>query len=61
MNKQEMSGRWHEIKGKVKERWGDLTDDEITQSEGKFEELAGRIQRRYGGTQEQIMRELQGL
>jgi len=61
VNKDQFYGKWHEIKGKVKEKWGDLTDDEITQGEGKMEELAGKIQQKYGGTKESVMRELQDL
>jgi uncharacterized protein YjbJ (UPF0337 family) len=59
MNKYQMQGKWHEMKGKIKERWGDLTDDEIAQGEGKMEELAGKIQQKYGGTKEEIMREME--
>lgn len=59
MNKHQFEGKWHELKGKVKERWGDLTDDDFTQTEGRMEELAGRIQQRYGGTKQDIMRELE--
>ncbi len=61
MNRDQMEGLWREMKGKVKARWGDLTDDDFTQSEGKAEELIGRIQRKYGGTREDIRRELQNL
>ncbi len=61
MNRNETMGRWHELKGKVKAKWGDLTDDEITEAEGRVEELAGKIQRKYGGSTESIRRELDGL
>lgn len=41
-------GKWHEMKGHVREQWGKLTDDEVTQLSGKREELAGVLQQRYG-------------
>ncbi|PZT86077.1 MAG: CsbD family protein [Citromicrobium sp.] len=41
-------GNWKQFTGKVKEEWGDLTDDEITEANGNREKLEGRIQERYG-------------
>lgn len=48
MDKDQVSGSWHQMKGKVKEQWGKLTDDDLTQLEGHAEQLAGKIQQRYG-------------
>lgn len=48
MNKDTAQGQWTQIKGKVKEKWGNLTDNDLTQIEGKREQLVGRIQERYG-------------
>ena len=48
MNNDRTTGAWHQIKGKVKEQWGKLTDDDLTQLEGKSEQLAGKLQERYG-------------
>jgi uncharacterized protein YjbJ (UPF0337 family) len=48
MNKDQMAGNWKQIKGKVKEQWGKLTDDDIAQLEGHGEQLAGKLQERYG-------------
>ena len=48
MNKDQIAGSWHQVKGKVKEQWGLLTDDDLKQLEGHAEQLAGRIQERYG-------------
>jgi uncharacterized protein YjbJ (UPF0337 family) len=48
MNQDIISGKWQEIKGKVKQQWGNLTDDEITQMKGNHEELQGLLQKRYG-------------
>lgn len=43
-----VEGNWKQFTGKVKEEWGDLTDDEITEANGNREKLEGRIQERYG-------------
>ena len=43
-----LHGKWHEIKGQVRQQWGKLTDDDILQLSGKTEELAGALQKRYG-------------
>jgi uncharacterized protein YjbJ (UPF0337 family) len=41
-------GKWHELKGQVRQQWGKLTDDDLTQLNGKTEELVGVLQQRYG-------------
>lgn len=61
VNEDQVAGKWREIKGKVKQKWGDLTDDEIAQVEGKLEELAGKIQQKYGGTKADILAQLRKL
>jgi len=43
-----IEGNWKQFKGKVKEQWGQLTDDDLDRIDGKREELEGRIQERYG-------------
>ena len=48
MNKDEAGGNWKQFKGKVKEQWGKLTDDDLQQIDGKREELIGKIQKQYG-------------
>ena len=48
MNSDTISGNWKQLKGKVKEQWGKLTDDDITVIEGKRDQLVGRVQERYG-------------
>jgi uncharacterized protein YjbJ (UPF0337 family) len=57
MNKDQMAGNWKQLKGKVKEKWGKLTDDEIDQLEGNSEQLAGTIQKRYGLAREDAERQ----
>ncbi|MBE0697034.1 MAG: CsbD family protein [Anaerolineaceae bacterium] len=41
-------GKWHELKGQVRQQWGKLTDDDLAQLNGKAEELVGVLQQRYG-------------
>ncbi len=48
MNWDIADGNWKTFKGKVKQQWGKLTDDDLTQIEGKRDELLGRLQERYG-------------
>ncbi len=61
MDREQIKGALNELKGKIKQRWGELTDDEIAMFEGKRDELIGRIQSRYGGTKEDIRRQLEDL
>lgn len=58
MNKDIFEGQWKNIKGQVKEKWGKLTDDDLTSIEGKRDQLLGCIQKRYGYTQERAEEEL---
>lgn len=48
MNWDRIEGQWKQFKGRAKERWGDLTDDELDRIEGKRDLLLGRIQEQYG-------------
>ena len=48
MNWDTLKGQWRQLKGKVQEKWGDLTDDEIDQIAGKKDILVGKLQERYG-------------
>ncbi|MEX2162173.1 MAG: CsbD family protein [Anaerolineales bacterium] len=47
-NKDVMQGKWHELKGRVRQQWGKITEDDLGQLSGKIEELAGVLQQRYG-------------
>ena len=47
-------GRWDQLKGKVKQTWGDMTDDDLDVAEGNYDELVGRIKEQTGETQEAI-------
>lgn len=48
MNKDIFEGNWTEMKGKIREQWGKLTDDELDKVQGKWEQLAGVVQQQYG-------------
>jgi len=54
MNKLEIKGDWNITKGKLKQKWAKLTDDDLQFVEGKQEELLGRIQKRTGETREAV-------
>ncbi len=57
MNSDQFEGKWKQLKGGVKQRWGKLTDDDVTALSGKKDELIGKLQERYGITREQAQRE----
>jgi uncharacterized protein YjbJ (UPF0337 family) len=61
MDKLQVKGTWNEIKGKLKQKYGQLTDDDLTFAEGKEDELYGRLQKRLGKTREQIRDEIEAL
>ena len=52
-------GKWNEIKGKLKQKYGQLTDDDLTFAEGKEDELLGRLQKRLGKSKEDVRREIE--
>jgi uncharacterized protein YjbJ (UPF0337 family) len=54
MTKLEIKGDWNIIKGKLKQQWADLTDDDLQHADGKMDELVGRIQRRTGQSREAV-------
>jgi len=58
MNTLQIKGDWNIIKGKLKQRWAKLTDDDLRYAEGKSDELVGRIQKRTGETREAIEKAL---
>ncbi len=57
LNDDILKGKWNEIKGEVKAKWGKLTDDDITEIAGEQEKLLGILQKRYGYAQEAAERE----
>ena len=58
MNSDVIKGKWKQLNGKIKERWGDLTDDDLDVAEGHSEYLAGKLQERYGWRKEKAQDEL---
>tara|TARA_B100001989_G_C24444177_1_gene415598 strand:- start:567 stop:764 length:198 start_codon:yes stop_codon:yes gene_type:complete len=61
MNKNVVEGNIEQIIGKVKEKWGELTNDEIARTDGKADKLAGLIKEKYGESQEEIKKHLQEI
>ncbi|PJX22149.1 general stress protein CsbD [Advenella sp. S44] len=58
MNKDIASGKWEQIKGSVKQTWGDLTDDDVAQVNGSAQKLAGILQEKYGRTKEEAEKQV---
>jgi uncharacterized protein YjbJ (UPF0337 family) len=53
MNTDILEGQWKQLKGRIQEKWGELTDDEIDQIQGKQDVLVGKLQEKYGYTREE--------
>lgn len=58
MNEQTLKGEWMVVKGKMKEQWGKLTDDDLDVLEGKRDQLAGALTKRYGYAKEEAERQI---
>jgi uncharacterized protein YjbJ (UPF0337 family) len=58
MNSDQLKGKWKQVKGSVKERWGKLTDDDIDVINGQSEQLVGTIQERYGIAREAAQKQV---
>ncbi len=56
-----IKGNWNELKGKLKQKYGQLTDDDLTFSEGKDDEMLGRLQKKLGRTKEELRKEIEKL
>ncbi|HEY8489648.1 MAG TPA: CsbD family protein [Dehalococcoidia bacterium] len=54
-------GRWNQVKGKIREAWGNLTDDELEQTKGNRDQLIGKIQEKTGESREKIEERLKGM
>ena len=61
MNWDQIEGNWKEFKGKVQEKWGQLTDDDLDEAAGRRDQLIGRLQKRYGWQRAQAERALDEL
>jgi uncharacterized protein YjbJ (UPF0337 family) len=58
MNADVLKGRWTQLKGDIRSKWGKLTDDDVTQIQGDTEKMIGKLQERYGLKREQAERDL---
>ena len=58
MNEDKVKGQWKQLAGKVKAKWGKLTDDDLKVSEGNSEYLAGKIQERYGVARDEAKKQV---
>jgi uncharacterized protein YjbJ (UPF0337 family) len=59
--KLQMKGTWNEVKGKLKQKYGQLTDDDLAIAEGKEDELLGRLQKRLGRTKDELRSEIEDM
>jgi uncharacterized protein YjbJ (UPF0337 family) len=58
MNQDVIQGQWQQLKGSLKAKWGKLTDDDLSRSQGDHQYLMGRLQERYGWQKDQAEREI---
>lgn len=61
MDKLEIKGHWNEAKGKLKQKYADLTEDDLKFEEGKEEELVGRLQKKLGKTRDEVVKMIRSL
>jgi uncharacterized protein YjbJ (UPF0337 family) len=59
MNQDQLAGKWKQIKGSFKQKWGKFTDDEITRFNGNRDMIVGALQEKYGQTREQAQKEFE--
>lgn len=57
----DLNGNWNQLKGKVKQAYGDLTDDDLTHEEGKDDELLGKLQTKTGKSRDEVVKWLESL
>lgn len=61
MDRLKFKGQWNQLKGKAKEQWGDLTDNDLQKIDGEYDQLVGRIQETYGRSREEAEREVEAF
>lgn len=61
MNSLQLKGTWNEVKGKLKQQYADLTDDDLLYTEGKEDELFGRLQKKLGKSKEEVQKLINDL
>ena len=59
VNAEVLKGKWHRLRGAIRQKWGELTDDDLDYIDGSLERLTGRLQERYGMSQEQSEHEVE--
>jgi uncharacterized protein YjbJ (UPF0337 family) len=57
----QIKGSWNEVKGKLKQKYGQLTDDDLMFADGKEDELLGRLQKRLGRTKDELRAEIEDM
>jgi uncharacterized protein YjbJ (UPF0337 family) len=58
MNNEILKGRWNQVKGDIRSKWGKITDDDLTQIQGDAQKMIGKLQERYGLRREQAEKDL---
>ncbi|KAB3531296.1 CsbD family protein [Alkaliphilus pronyensis] len=58
MRKEELKGKWNQVKGGIKEKWGQLSDDTLLEIDGNYEQLVGTLQELYGITKEEAEKQV---
>ncbi len=61
MDKLEFKGQWNELKGKIKQAYGDLTDDDLAYEEGKDDEMLGKLQQKTGKGRDELVKWIKSL
>jgi len=61
MNEDKIKGQWKQLAGKLKAKWGKLTDDDLKQAEGNSEYLAGRLQEHYGIARDEARKQIKEI
>jgi uncharacterized protein YjbJ (UPF0337 family) len=61
MTKLQFKGNWNEVKGKLKQKYGQLADDDLAFAEGKEDELLGRLQQKLGKSKDDLRKEIESL
>jgi uncharacterized protein YjbJ (UPF0337 family) len=61
MDKLQIKGGWNEMKGKIKQAYGDLTDDDLVREEGKDDEMLGKLQQKTGKSRDELVKWINSL
>lgn len=61
MDKLQFKGQWNKVKGRMKQKYGELSDDDLAYQEGHEEELIGRLQKRLGKSRDEVVKEIKSI